>query len=35
MKRIVYWALPLLLIGALTTQGFAQDQLKHRPQVEG
>jgi hypothetical protein len=25
MKRIVFWALPLLLIGALTTQGFAQD----------
>jgi hypothetical protein len=25
MKKIVFWALPLLLIGALTTQGFAQD----------
>jgi tetratricopeptide (TPR) repeat protein len=25
MKRIAYWALPLLLIGALRTQGFAQD----------
>ena len=25
MKRIVFWALPLLLIGALTTQGFAQE----------
>ena len=25
MKRIAFWALPLLLIGALTTQGFAQD----------
>lgn len=25
MKRIAYWALPLLLIGALSTQGFAQD----------
>ena len=24
MKRIAYWALPLLLIGALTTQGLAQ-----------
>jgi tetratricopeptide (TPR) repeat protein len=26
MKRIAYWALPLLLIGALTTQGLAQAQ---------
>ena len=26
MKRIAYWAMPLLLIGALTTQGLAQAQ---------
>jgi hypothetical protein len=25
MKRIAYWTLPVLLIGALTTQGLAQD----------
>lgn len=25
MKRIAYWTLPVLLIGALTIQGFAQD----------
>jgi hypothetical protein len=25
MKRIAYWGLPILLLGALATSGFAQD----------